>query len=58
MENDRWRCDVDEKLDDHEGRIRKVENSSTVLETKLNMMIAILGAIAVMVGGGLIKLIF
>lgn len=45
-------------LEDHEGRIRILEVSNTKIDTKLDMTNKLLGAIALMVGGSIITVLF
>jgi hypothetical protein len=48
-------CD---KVQDHEDRIRVLEKSEIEVATKLNITNSLLKAIAVMIGGGIVSLIF
>jgi hypothetical protein len=45
-------------LDDHEGRIRALEVNDAKTSTKLDMTNKLLGAIAVMIGGGIVTVLF
>lgn len=49
---------VNERLEDHEVRIRKLETNKAVTATKLDITNKILAAIAVMIGGSIVTFSF